>query len=463
MDAQAEKEKRGFWGGILRRTSLAGKAPAKKARKLRRGDTQAGADLGTQTAREPRRARDANNDASQRRERRRPAQGEEAPRDRRRRRQRPPDGEREARDADWETEPEQPRTRKGKGRRPPEANGHRTPSPAPLTQWPPGGVGMHEQLSRRQAAAWVCRGAPIHTGHKRPIPHMPERYFALYAATAGNREGGGDHVDLHDFMIQLTTMRMQSKGRAAHPWETLEQPSRSFQHGLLPGTVTLNHWASVAGSLPPPISLRDSGIAPRPMDLQRILGRLQELRAGLEDDDPDLLYRILYRRILRDPERIMNPHKTLDKQITDLLLVLSRPEWIDFANPRNQVVTRFIFDDGGVGGAEYDGEYDGGAAGGHGHGHGHDAAAADPAARRQRQHQQREEQYRRFFHQLLLSLELELRIQSRQHGEWAKEKLLLQIPPSIQWNLALARRWRENVRVESFGKTSKQGTSILPV
>lgn len=258
---------------------------------------------------------------------------------------------------------------------------------------------------------------------------MPGKFYMLYTATTmmGNRPAGRDMAGLHESMTQLMTMRMQSNDYATHPWETLEQPSYSFHYGKLPGTITLTHWASMASAMPPTIALRDSGVMPRPMGLERIFERLHELRAGLEDDDPDLLYRILYKRILRDPERILNPHKTLDKQITDLILVLSRPDWIDLTNPRNQVVTRFIFSDG-----------------------------EDQGGR-----EAHEKRYRKFFHQLLLSLELELRIQSRQHGDWAKEKLLMQIPPSIQWNLALARRWRQNVRVEDFGKTSDQSTCLF--
>jgi hypothetical protein len=145
-----------------------------------------------------------------------------------------------------------------------------------------------------------------------------------------------------------------------------------------------------------------------------------ELQSGLEDDDEGLLYKILYKRMLRDPDKVLGPHRTLDKQITDLILVLSRPDWIDFSNSKNQVVTRFIFD-----------------------------GDSDPEA------------YRKFFHQLLLSLELDLRIHSRQHGDWAKEKLLRQIPPSIQWDLAVARRWREYVWVDDYGKRPDQGLFCL--
>jgi hypothetical protein len=156
------------------------------------------------------------------------------------------------------------------------------------------------------------------------------------------------------------------------------------------------------------------------VDLVRIFERLQELERGLDDEDEDYMYKGLYKRFLRDPDKLLSPHKTLDKQITDLIMVLSRPDWIDFSNPKNHPVTRFMFD--------------------------RSAANAN---------------YLKFFHQLVLSVELDLRINSRQHSDWAKEKLLPQIPPTIQWDLALARRWRENVRIDEFGRTPDQRRAPL--
>ncbi|GAB0135536.1 hypothetical protein EsDP_00003871 [Epichloe bromicola] len=291
-----------------------------------------------------------------------------------------------------------------------------TPEPPALTQWPPPGLSNEEDLPPPYAMELIARGAPVHKGYKRPIPHAPEHYYALYTITSSANADDTDGASIHDSMTPLMTLRLQGTGRASHAWETLEQPSCAFLYGARPGTITLNQWVSMSSSLPPTIALRDSGVVPRTMDLYRIMERLQELQAGLEDDDENLLYRILYKRILRDPDRILNPHRTLDKQITDLLLVLSRPDWIDFTEAKNQVVTRFIFN------SEF----------------------VNP------------EVYRKFFHQLLLSLELDMRIHSRQHGEWAKEKLLGQIPPTIRWNLALARRWRENVRIDGFGGMAEQ-------
>lgn len=273
---------------------------------------------------------------------------------------------------------------------------------------------LDEELTQESASDLISRGAPRFKGFKRPIPHAPENYYALYATASGSKT---DTANLADAMVQLMTFRMQGPGEATSPWSTLEQPSCAFMFGNRPGTVTLNHWACLASEFPENIKLRDSGVMPRPMDLEHICERLRELQAGLEDDDESLLYKILYKRILRDPDRILSPHKTLDKQIMDLILVLSRPGWIDFADAKNQVATRFIFD----------------------------AAEADS------------EMYQKFLHQLLLSMELEMRIHSTKHGNWAKEKLSAQIPPTIQWNLALARRWREHVRIDAFGIEPAQG------
>ena len=265
---------------------------------------------------------------------------------------------------------------------------------------------------------FICRGVPVHKGHQKSIPHATDEYFSLYTTTGGNRGDETDGINKHDSMTQLMTLRTQGKGHAKSPWETLEQPSYSFYFGKRPGTVTLNQWASTASVLPPQILVRDSGVIPRDVGLVQIFGRLKKLEGGLEDDDTEQMYKNLYRKLLKDPDRLLSPHKTLDKQITDLIYALSRPDhWIDFANPKNHIVTRFIFDTG----------------------------------------QDNEDQYVKFFHQLLLSMELDLRIHSGQHSESAKEALLEHLPPTIRWDLALSRRWRDNVRVEAYGETADQG------
>ncbi|ORY64060.1 uncharacterized protein BCR38DRAFT_485200 [Pseudomassariella vexata] len=306
-----------------------------------------------------------------------------------------------------------PGTAKGKGREDPSSH---TYEPTALSEWPPLGFSSQEELSLGRAMELISRGVPAFKGHQRPIPHRSDHYYSLYATAAGNRGDDTDVANQHDAMTQLTTLQIYGAGPPAYPWQTLEQPSLAFGYGARPGTVTLNHWASLSSEIPPMIELRDSGMISRDVDLVQIFERLKELEGGLEDDNEDLMYRNLYKRLLKDPDRPFSPHKTMDKQITDLIMVLSRPDWIDFTIPKHQIVTRFIFDTGRAS----------------------------------------HEQYLKFFHQLLLSLELDLRINSNLHDDWAKEKLMGQIPPRIQWNLAVARRWRGNVRIEAYGKTADQ-------
>ena len=311
------------------------------------------------------------------------------------------------------------------------SNGN-SPKAAKIPIWPPKGVAEDTRLSRSYAVEWIMRGAPIHRGHRRHVPNGTDDHFYMYTTTADSHaqaQGQKDMVSLHTSMTQLMTMRIQGTGYATTPWETLEQPSYAFFYGRIPGTITFNQWACRGSDFPLYPALRDSGIAPRKMNLDQVMERLRELQSGLEEHDGELLYKILYRRILRDPDKLMNPHKTLDRQITDLIQVLSRPDWIDFTNPRNQVVTKFIFNRGRGG---------------------------DNYANGSNDNDKNEAQYHRFMHQLLLGLELELRIHSKQHRDWAKEKLMQQMPPSIKWTLALARRWKEFVRVEDFGMTSSK-------
>jgi hypothetical protein len=105
----------------------------------------------------------------------------------------------------------------------------------------------------------------------------------------------------------------------------------------------------------------------------------------------------------------------MEQQIADLITVLTNPDWIDFTSPKNQVVAKY-FD-------------------------------SPDASRKQL-----------FFHQLLLSVELYLRIHSRDHTEKAKRKLLKQLPPSIAWDLAVAQRWLENMSISKPRTSSKQST-----
>lgn len=330
------------------------------------------------------------------------------------RRQRPSETQGEPRDAQ-PRRTRQPKQSNAGGSGAAKETRSRSPQ-TPITQWPLSGMSSQEELSKETAKELIARGAPSHKGFRRAIPHVSDQFYSLYAASSGNRNAETDRANPHDAMVQLMAFRMQGPGEATAPWGTLEQPSCAYMYGRQPGTITLNHWAWTASQVPETIALRDSGVVPRQMTLTQIFERLQELQSSRLESDEGALYKTLYKRMLRDPDRILSPRKSLEKQITDLILALSRPDWIDFSDLKSQVVTRFIFD-------PIPEDY---------------------------------ERYQKFFHQLLLSIELDVRIHSKQHADWAKDALLQQIPPTIRWNLGLARRWRDYLRVEEYGDTPDQ-------
>lgn len=292
--------------------------------------------------------------------------------------------------------------------------------------WPPPGLSKEDSISHGKAIKLIASGAPIFKGRKRSVPHASKGYFTLYAVRKGGEDIGDDRQALFDDAFSASSFRMQGPGPALLPWETLEHPSMGFCYGRQPGTITLNHWVSLAGNPFPEIELRDPGIRPRYIEFSTILGRLIQLESGLEEDQEDLMYRNLYRVLLKDPDKATNPHKAMEMQITDLILVLSRPEWIDFSRPENQVVAKFFVN----------------------------SRYTDQG------------RYKLFFHQLLLSMELYHRIQSKTHADWAKEKLLSQLPSRVAWDLALARKWHECMSIEQFeseaGVSQSKWVAYLP-
>ncbi|KUJ08572.1 uncharacterized protein LY89DRAFT_725027 [Mollisia scopiformis] len=288
-----------------------------------------------------------------------------------------------------------------------------------LTEWPPRGYGRDASLSQGKAMEFICTGIPVFKGHRRGIPHLGEEYVQFYATCEGNGHAGSDGAEPAYEAFDAASLRLQGEGKAKYPWDTLEQPSMAFCYGAMPGTITLNHWVGQSGNPSPGIEMRDPGVQPRDVELSTILERLIYLEGGFEEDYPDLMYKNLYKNLLRDPDRIIAPHKAMEKQIADLIVVLSRREWVDFSKQENQVVAKFfanaVYTDGG--------------------------------------------RYKKFFHQLLLSMELDIRIHSKQHTDAAKERLLAQLPPCIAWDLALARKWRECMKIEKY-KTGDDSNSI---
>lgn len=151
----------------------------------------------------------------------------------------------------------------------------------------------------------IASGVPVFKGVRHSIPHAADEYYNLYATCVGNGGAGTDIGAVYTDAFAANSLRLQEldteSDSAAKPWETLEQPSMAFCYGVRPGTITLNHWVSLSGKMNPPIELRDPGVVPREVELSVILERLIYLEGGFEEDHEDLMYKNLYRNLLRDP------------------------------------------------------------------------------------------------------------------------------------------------------------------
>jgi hypothetical protein len=245
------------------------------------------------------------------------------------------------------------------------------------------------------------------------VPHAAAGNYRFFASETVNGDQVSGTISAVGQLIDLMSLPIVSSSPALEPWETLEQPSMAFAFGPSPGSITLNHWVSLSSTIRVGIRV-ESDAQPRSMPLLSILERLRKLEQGLETDSVKR-YKSLYGLILRDSDRSTDPHLGMERQITDLITVLSRSDWIDFSKLENQIVAGYLL--------------------------------SDDQARHQK-----------FFLQLLLSIELFLRIDHRDHSDWAKRKLMPQLPPTLSWDLALAQRWVRNISIERPKKTSKQSS-----
>ncbi|KAH7117996.1 hypothetical protein B0J11DRAFT_97626 [Dendryphion nanum] len=292
--------------------------------------------------------------------------------------------------------------------------------PTPLEEfrtsrrWPPSNFRKDDALNPQDADDLICAGSSTFKGYWDEIPNTVPGYNRYYAVMDAEHQTRTDRSSFRHDSYRELSLNITGGAHSQFPWLSLEQPSMAHAFGKSAGTITLNYWVGKHSSANAP--LKFSGTTkPRKLKLLQILDRLQQLESGLEEDNEEL-YRYLYSTLIEDPDRYSGkPHLGMEQQITDLITILTHPDWIDFSNPKNQVVAKF-FD------------------------------SPD-------QHKKHE-----FFHQLLLSVELYLRIHSGDHTEKAKRKLILQLPPIITWDLAAAQRWLENMTITKSRTSQSQST-----
>ncbi|KAI2485166.1 hypothetical protein Ptr902_04106 [Pyrenophora tritici-repentis] len=283
-------------------------------------------------------------------------------------------------------------------------------------RWPPKGYRSEDALQPAEAEDLICAGASSFKGYSDAIANAPAGYNRFYAVMDAEHQSRTDRAPFQQQAYRDISLNMTGSSESQFPWLAHEYPCMAYAFGKSAGTTTLNYWVGKSGSSHAPMQYVGEE-KPRKIKLLQILDRLQKLESGLNEDDPEELYHYLYGTLIEDPERYDEErrHIGIEQQITDLITVLSDPQWIDFSLPKNQVVAKFFDSD-----------------------------------------DQRKKQD--FFHQLLLSVELYLRIHSKNHTDKAKRKLIMHLPPRITWDLAVAQRWLENMEITKTRTSSTQST-----
>ncbi|KAL2036656.1 hypothetical protein N7G274_010606 [Stereocaulon virgatum] len=282
------------------------------------------------------------------------------------------------------------------------------PEPLVHTRWPPQGQTLRSKLSEEQAIALIRKGALYFAGSFFQASHIDTNHKRFYA-TADVEGAEHDATSFQPSCYHAAYMSLVLLHHGGHvmPSETFEQqPSMISCFGQLPGTVTLNQYVSLVDRPLHRKPCPDHYVVPRHTAHILVLQRLHFLQGGL-DHDVDLAEDLLFTQLICDPEWVRGEAVQLLQQIPMLIAALDNPVWIDFRDPCAQVLAQF---------------YDN-----------HDV-----------------EVEQRFCHQLLLSVELYLRLEefTRHFDKDDVRSLLAGINEKVAHDLALAQIWLSKMTFE---------------
>lgn len=278
--------------------------------------------------------------------------------------------------------------------------------------WPPRGFTTQAFLAFNEAVSLICCGAILFRSFSVPAQHAVDHHAHLHSfieLSNGSRirEATSPLAMLDDCM----SFPLDESLEENTPWNTLEQPSMTLCFGRYPGTMTFSRYISRLNR-PAPSTEYTSKTLLRKLDNSQILDRLRLLQeltqfpfAPEEEQD------FLYGELLLDPESDIRNGK-IERDIDVLSDLLSSQIWIDFSDPREQIVAQH-------------------------HVNGTCGASAEL-----------------FFHQLLLSTELARRIDlCATSAGHSSGHLLSALPRKVAWGVSMSRRFFQNLAFEEVQTT----------
>lgn len=284
------------------------------------------------------------------------------------------------------------------------------PSRAPIT-WPPHGLTASSVLNVDEAASLIAQGAVHFRGFSKSAHHAADpnaHFFPLLGLEDGQRilEAGPSAETLGD----CASFSLDESLDAPEIWNTLEQPSMTLCFGRYAGTMTFSRYIGAKNDPAPQVN-RSTKILLRRMEILQIFERLRFLQDArgvpFEPSEQEAAY--LYDQLIFDPES-NSMNGTLERDIGLLSTFLEDPNWTDFSDGGKQFVAIHFALEGG--------EYD--------------------------------LQAEAFFHQILLSTELDRRISlQRVYTSHGTEQWMTTLSRKVAWSVAISRRFFQNLAFES--------------
>ncbi|KAL8726645.1 MAG: hypothetical protein Q9166_006604 [cf. Caloplaca sp. 2 TL-2023] len=279
--------------------------------------------------------------------------------------------------------------------------------------WPPSGLTESSTLTLDKAMDLVVDDAVIFDANFKDAYHTTSNvahYFALLHL--GNGTPIFEATSTLAMLANEMTFSLNEDLVEPVPWRSLEEPSMTCCFGRFPGTITLNRYLGSSNHFGPFIKHDSVHAKLMQIGLFHILQRLLFLQAG-----SNLAFRstvqefyFLYDQLvnLEDPG-LRYGDRTIEQDIDALSALLSVDFWSDFSKPGNQFWAKYF-------------------------------SAVDwdiPAEL--------------FFHQLLLSIELDRRIRFLALYEHdGTEPLMAKLPRKVAWSVALSFKIFQNLKFEDL-------------
>ncbi len=172
--------------------------------------------------------------------------------------------------------------------------------------WPPPGFTYHSKLTSEEAEILICKGACVFEGLLSQAPHGSAGHvrYNAFPSTGGGKKYVQPDCTSSESLGNMAIARIDSI-ECCSPWEFLAQPVMASPFGAQSGTITIDHWVSMAGHPVVVVDDMEEGLVkPREMEFFDVLNRINQLQRGEITGDVcfhSFPFEISFRKLMNPP------------------------------------------------------------------------------------------------------------------------------------------------------------------